>query len=315
MAILISLALPFFGLVLLGALAEKIFKIEESGLAWLNVFVFYFAVPPLVFKSIANAPFESLLNWTFIGATTISTYIIFVGMFTISLFVFRARMTAAAMQASSASYSNLIYLGIPLAIATFGKDAAVPAALIACFDNIVQFTLVPLIAGLDGTSERPRREIVLTVIRKIFLNPLILASMAGALVSAFDVKLASALDTLLTNLGNAAAPAALFAMGVTVALRPLEGVRLELPVILIAKMVIHPLLVFSMMRMIHDVDPVWAGVAILLAALPTAANVFVLANQYRSYATGVSNAILISTLISVATISTLLSLIDSQYLP
>ena len=315
MAILINLALPFFGLIFLGALAEKVFKIEESGLAWLNVFVFYFAVPPLVFKSIADAPFESLLNWTFIGATTISSYIIFVGMFTISLIIFRAHMTTAALQASAASYSNLVYLGIPLAIATFGKDAAVPAALIACFDNIIQFTLVPLIAGLDGSSERPRREIILTVTRKIFLNPLILASIFGALVSAYDVNLPSALDTLLTNLGNAAAPAALFAMGITVALRPLQGIRMEMPFILIAKMVIHPLLVWSMMRMIDGVDPTWAGVAILLAALPTAANAFVLANQYRAYVNGVSNAILISTLISVATISTLLSLIDSQYLP
>lgn len=315
MAILINLALPFFGVVILGALAAKIFKIEEDGLAWLNVFVFYFAVPPLVFKSVADAPFPSLLNWTFFGATMISSYIIFVAMFTVALIFFRASMTAAALQASAASYSNLVYLGIPLAIATFGKDAAVPATLIACFDNIVQFILVPLIAGIDNVRKRSWIETITTMSWKILLNPLILAAGLGAAASAYNAAVPSALDTLLTNLGNAAAPAALFAMGVTIAMRPLKGVRLELPFILIAKMFLHPLLVLLMMRMIGGVDPVWAGVAVLLAALPTGANVFILASQYRTYVNGVSNAILLSTLISLVTVSTLLSLIDSQKIP
>ena len=315
MSILIDLAVPFFGLIFLGALAERTFKIEESGLTWLNVFVFYFAVPPLVFKSITEAPVESLLNWGFIAATTISSYLIFVAVFAISLVVFKSRMTSAAIQASAASYSNLVYLGIPLAIATFGRDAAVPAALIACFDNLVQFTLVPLIASLEGGNGASRRETLKTVARQIGQNPLIVASIMGVVVAMSGLKLPTAIDTLVTNLGSAAAPAALFAMGITLALRPLQGFRHEMPVILIAKMVIHPLLVFMLMRMIGGIDQTWMGVAILLAALPTAANVFVLATRYRAYVDGVSNAILISTLISVVTISTLLYMIDKQYLP
>lgn len=307
--------MPFFGLIFLGALAERTFRIGENGLIWLNVFVFYFAVPPLVFKSITEAPVESLFNWGFIAATTISSYLVFVAVFAVSLMFFKSRMTSAAIQASAASYGNLVYLGIPLAIATFGRDAAVPAALIACFDNLVQFTLVPLIAGLENGNGASRRETLKTVFGQIARNPLIVASVMGVVVAVSGLRLPAAVDTLVTNLGGAAAPAALFAMGVTLALRRLQGFRHEMPVILIAKMVIHPFLVLMLMRMIGGIDPTWMGVAILLAALPTAANVFVMATRYRAYVDGVSNAILISGLISVATISTLLYMIDKQYLP
>lgn len=98
------------------------------------------------------------------------------------------------------------------------------------------------------------------------------------------------------------------------ALRPLAGFRGEIPAILLMKIVAHPLLVFFLLQFI-TADPMWLGVAIIMAALPTAANVFVLATQYRAFVEGASNVILISTVISVITVSTLMYLIDNQYLP
>ncbi len=315
MAIIFNLALPFFGIIFLGIIAEKAFKIEESGLAWLNIFVFYFAVPTLVFKSIMEAPIDQLLNWSFIAITMMSSYLVFLLVFSISLLFFRSRLTSAAIQASSASYSNLVYLGLPLAIAAFGRDAAVPAALIACFDNLIQFTLVPIIAGLEKSRKDSRRDMITGISRQIVQNPLIIAAAAGVAASAGQFPLPHAFDTMLTTLSKAAAPAALFALGVTVAMRPLEGFTREVPVILIAKMLVHPLLIWGLIHWIGGVDPMWAGVAILLASLPTAANVYILATQYRAFIDGVSNVILISTMLSVFTVSIVLYMIDRQYLP
>ncbi len=315
MASIFNLALPFFGIIFLGIIAEKAFKIEETGLAWLNIFVFYFAVPTLVFKSIMEAPIDRLLNWSFIAVTMLSSYLVFLLVFTISILVFRSRLTSAAIQASSASYSNLVYLGLPIAIAAFGSGAAVPAALIACFDNLIQFTLVPIIAGLEKSRSNSRKDTITGISRQIVQNPLIIAAVAGVAASAGQVPLPHVFDTMLTTLSKAAAPAALFVLGVTVAMRPLEGFRKEVPVILIAKMIIHPVLVWGLVSWIGGIEPMWAGVAILLASLPTAANVYILATQYRAFIDGVSNVILISTMMSVLSVSIVLYMIDRQYLP
>lgn len=314
MAIILNLAIPLFGLILLGAIGEKTFKIEERGLAWLNVFVFYFAVPPLVFKSLAEAPLEQLLNWPFIGITTLTTYLVFTAMLAVSMLLFRSRMTSAAIQASSASYGNLIYLGLPIAIGVYGQDAAVPVALVACFDNLVQFSLVPIIAGVEDTERQDLVETAKGILRKIVTNPLIVASLLGVVANVTGLPIPQPIDTLLGMLAKAAAPTALFAVGVTVAMHPMAGFRIETPVILVFKMIVHPVLVYLLLQFI-TADPVWTGVAIILAAMPTASGVFVLATSHRAFVDGSSNIILISTVISVITVSAIMFMIDNQYLP
>jgi predicted permease len=55
--------------------------------------------------------------------------------------------------------------------------------------------------------------------------------------------------------------------------------------------------------------------AVLMAALPQALNVFVIANQYQTYVERASTAILIGTLISVLTVTGLLVLMTEDRIP
>jgi predicted permease len=120
---------------------------------------------------------------------------------------------------------------------------------------------------------------------------------------------------MLVFLKNAAAPCALFTMGVTVALHRVRGVPAEIPVLLAIKLILHPLLVWAVLSATGDFPPVWTMVAILMAALPPALNVFVLANQYQTYVARASTAILVGTAVSAATVTALLWLIAEQRLP
>ncbi|MGO4842754.1 AEC family transporter, partial [Rhizobiaceae sp. 2RAB30] len=88
------------------------------------------------------------------------------------------------------------------------------------------------------------------------------------------------IERFLDYLSRAAAPCALFAMGVTLALRPLKRVPVELAPIAALKLVTHPLLCYVVLSWIGDYPPTWLFSAVLLAALPTATNVFVIAQQY-----------------------------------
>ena len=104
-------------------------------------------------------------------------------------------------------------------------------------------------------------------------------------------------------------------MGVTLALRPLKRVTVEHSYIVPFKLVLHPVLVYFAMGLIGDFDPVWIFTAVLLASLPTATNVFVLAQQYGVWVERASATILITTALSVFSVTWLLFAMKNGTLP
>ncbi len=315
MAGLLNNIVPFFGLIILGYIGGKIFRHEENSLLWLNRFIIYAALPPLIFQIIRKAPPEGLLNLPFFMGTTLSTFIIFALTAITMRLVYQASLTKMGIQGAAASYGNIGYIGLPLCLGIFGKDAAIPAILVFCFDNTLQFVLVPLFNALDNEGPVKVRELVKKIFLKVFLHPFLLATMAGILFLSGDIPMPVPLDKLLTMLERAAGPCALFALGVTVAQQPALRFKMEFSIIILAKVVIHPILTFLILSYIGGFDKTWMGVAVLMAALPTASNVFVMASDYKTYVDGTSNSILISTVISFVTISALLLLFQQDLIP
>ncbi len=311
----VSLALPFFGLILLGYVCGRRIGHPEEGLRWMNFFIVYLALPALFFRLIAEAPFEQLANWPFVLATTLSTAAIFALALAVGLIATRGRIREATIQATAGAYSNIGYMGPGLTLAALGTEAIVPTALIFVFDNILIFTLVPLLMAFGGAERAAPLAMARTIVLRIATHPFNVAIAFAILFAYWGVKLPAAVDTMLVFLKNAAAPCALFTMGVTVALHRVRGVPAEIPVLLAIKLILHPLLVWAVLSATGDFPPVWTMVAILMAALPPALNVFVLANQYQTYVARASTAILVGTAVSAATVTALLWLIAEQRLP
>ena len=312
---IIALATPFFGMILLGYVAARIFKRAESELRWMNLFLVYFALPALFFRLVAQTPFEELSRWSFVFSTSFATYAAFSLSFLVGYIVTRGRIAEATIQAVAGSYSNIGYMGPGITLAALGPVAAVPTALIFCFDNALLFTMVPLLMALSGTEQIKPGALLLDVARKVFLHPFILATLAGIVAAYFQFTFPRPIDNILTFLSNGAAPCALFVMGVTVALRPLKRVPWELPFLTLIKLVIHPAIVLVVLSIVGSFDAVWVYTAVLMAALPPALNVFVLANQYETYVQRASSAVLIGTVVSVFTLTAALYLTTKGLLP
>jgi hypothetical protein len=81
----------------------------------------------------------------------------------------------------------------------------------------------------------------------IVFNPLLIAAGLGVGAAAVQFEPPVALDRLLQFLYVSAAPCALFALGVTVALRPLEGVPTEVPLLVGIKLLVHPAIVLMLL--------------------------------------------------------------------
>jgi malonate transporter and related proteins len=223
---LFNLLAPFFGLIGLGFACGKLVERPEAGLAWMQFFIIYIALPCLFYRLIADKPLVQLLNWPFILATTLCTYCAFAVSFAAGMWHTRFDMPQSVMQGVAGAYSNIGYMGPPLVLSALGPAASAPVAIIFVFDNLLLFSVVPLLMAIAGVEKRSALAATGDVAWKVVSHPFILATFAGMVASGLKVELPAALDQMMRWLAGAAAPCALFLLGVTVALssaRPSAG--------------------------------------------------------------------------------------------
>lgn len=311
----LNLALPFFGLIFIGFACGRIKQIPDTALAWMNFFILYLALPALFYRILAQTPLDQLAQVDFIFATTLATFWAFAVSFGIGMAIRRGNISESTVAGLAGGYGNIGYMGPGLALATLGQSAAVPVALIFCFDNIILFTMVPLLMALAQPRPMSIPAIAVEVVKRVALHPLIVASAVGVLSAALHYQPPVALDRLMQFLQNAAAPCALFALGVTVALRPLKKMPWEVPSLTAVKLVLHPVLVFLLLSAFGPFDQTWVYTAVLMAALPPALNVFVFARQYDTWVEQASSAVLVGTLVSVVTLTSVMWMVKTGALP
>jgi predicted permease len=215
----------------------------------------------------------------------------------------RLSFREATLAGLSGAFGNIGYMGPGLALAVLGAKAAAPTALIFCCDAIFLFSIAPLLIALTEGEQRSMSHTLGLAVRQIVLNPLIMSACAGALAAALHIHPPVAIDNTLLFLQNAAAPTALFVLGVTVALRPFGRVPWEVPAVIAVKLLIHPMVVFGLMLLLGPFAQPWAATAVLMASLPPALNVFVIARQHDSWIEPASVAVLIGTFASVITLT------------
>ncbi len=314
---LITLLAPFFGLIALGYAFGWYGRRRrgEAGLAWMQFFLIYVSLPALFFKLIADKPLEQLTNWPFVFATTLCTYIAFVLALIAGLVFTKGDMPQSVMQGVAGSYSNIGYMGPPLVLSALGAGAAAPVALIFVFDNILLFSLVPFLMAIAGVEKKSFAATAGDVVWKVVTHPFNMATAAGVLASVTHLRLPEAADKMVTWLSQAAAPCALFLLGVTVALRPIPRMPGEVPFLVVIKLILHPLLVWVMLGMMGNFDPVWVYAAVTMAALPPALNIFVISTQYGVGVERASACVLTGTIASMATLTFFLWLIKTGRLP
>ncbi|MFG1241651.1 AEC family transporter [Xanthobacter versatilis] len=314
MSDLFGLAFPFFGLIFLGYFCGWRVRLPESGLAWLTFFVIYVALPALFYRIVAQTPIHELANPAFIlavVASTATTSLIALG---IGLYFRRGHVGEAAIAVTIGAYANVGYMGPGLTLAALGQAAATPAALIFACDSLLFFTIVPLLMSMRGRGESLLHTLGL-IAKRVLTHPFNIATMLGVLAAALEFREPEPLSRMLDFLRNAAAPCALFALGVTVALRPLKRVPVELGPLLVLKLLLHPMIALVSLSLFGPFSQVWTETLLLMAALPPALNVFVLARQYHVFMEEASAAVLLGTLFSVVTVTGMLYLLRGHLIP
>ncbi|MBZ6075096.1 AEC family transporter [Microvirga puerhi] len=305
---LMNLLAPFFGLIGLGFFCGRIVKQPEAGLAWMQFFLIYIALPCLFFRLIADKSLDQLTNWTFVAATTTSTFCAFLLSFSAG-WRHTKDVAQSVMQGVAGSYSNIGYMGPPLVLAAIGPAASAPVVLIFVFDNLLLFSLVPLLMSVAGLDKLSLGATIRRILWRVVTHPFNVATALGVAASYLHLELPSALNLMVTWLSGAAAPCALFILGVTVALRPLWRIPGEVPALVIIKLILHPFLVWVLLSALGDFGPAWTYAAATMAALPPALNIFVISTQYNVGVERASACVLVGTVASMFSLTALLYVI------
>jgi malonate transporter and related proteins len=309
MSAIVNVVLPVFAIILIGYLAGRYRLLGAASSEALNLFVYWIALPVLLFHSLARVRPEQIFNGPFLLAYLGGQAVILIGGALVAFVLFRRPIEEASLFAMSGAFGNTGYMGIPLAMAAFGDAAGLPAAIATVFGTALIIAAATICIELGLTVHgRPYRHVLADVGTALVRNPLIIASLMGIVWSLLDVPLWAPLDRLCGILGAAAGPCALVAIGLFLVGKPIGSGAAETAAMVTLKLVVHPLLTGWLALFVFDVDPLWATVAILMAALPTGANAFVLAQRYGVYVERVSTATLISTVLAVLTLSLLFAM-------
>lgn len=305
----LGLTLPFFALIGCGYIAARTRFLSEDGVRGLTTFVFYFALPCMIFQAMAPHPIVDIINWNYMGAFAVAGLSVFALTALSARLLFNGSLSVCTLQGMAGCVGNVGFLGLPLIVALLGPDAALPVILAFIVDLVVLVPLSIVLLELNRHRHGTIRDIILKTGRGIVFNPLVLSIAVSLAWSATGWTLPGPIDAFTGLLGKAATPTALFALGATLAGRQLSDAMAEALHMSAAKLFVHPALVWVSMTMLFDIPAPWVTVAVLTAAVPLAGNVYLIANSYNLYVLRVSTAVLVSTVIAVLSFSGLMALL------
>ncbi|MDM0117086.1 AEC family transporter [Variovorax sp. J22R133] len=281
---------PFFALIAAGYAAARVRILPLEAIPGLNAFVLYFALPCMLYRFGASTPIGQLLDGSVAlvwGLCALSL----VGL--VVAFTRNARIgwNDASFGALVAAFPNTGFMGVPLLTAILGAQSAGPVIITIAFDMVVTSSVCIALSRLDSAGSGGVAQAVRRALTGMLLNPLPWSILLGALASATQYKLPGPIDRTIAMLADAASPAALFTIGAVLArsamlaheARGRARVGDVLPVVLV-KLLAHPVLVLGVALSARALGlplglPACVAL-VLVAALPSASNVSMLAERF-----------------------------------
>ncbi len=304
----VEIILPIFGLLIVGYVTASVGWFDQVAIRGLTRFVFDFAVPMLLLRTISTATLPDVIPWDYLASYYLGTFIILLSGLGITRLLWQRTFSQQVINAFSSSFSNTILLGIPIILLTFGDRAVLPLFIIIGTHGIIMVPLFTIMLEMGKSGRAPIKTVIVRTSYGLFTNPLIIGLLAGIACNLFEITLWKPLDEMAKLLANSVTPCALFALGATLASFRKNIPWQEVPMIVILKTILHPVVVWGLATLVFRVkEVIWIQVLVLLAAQPTGVNPFLFASRYNVGQLVSSGAAFISTIFSIFTLSALLA--------
>lgn len=301
---IVNIVLPVFAIMASGYAAGRLGLLGPASSQALNGFVFWCALPALFFGSMAQVRTAEIFNIPYLIAYGGSALATFAFALAIAAFAFPNRFGGLTMHALSAIFSNTGYMGIPLLQIAFGDAGTLPGVIATVLNGAVIIGIGIVLLEADRPGIRWQR-IAGDALLGLMKSPLIVSAAAGLAWSTTGLGLAEPVVAFTSLLGAAAGPCALFAMGLFMVGKSFTAGLGEVTWVTLLKLLVMPAVAYWLAFDLMDMPRVWALSAVIMAALPTGALMFILAQEYEVYVQRSVAVILISTVASVVTLSLL----------
>jgi malonate transporter and related proteins len=291
--------------IAVGFLLAHVKLLDVSSQRMLIRLAFFVASPALMISVLSRTDVSQLFSANLV-ASVASVVVAAGGYLLLARLVWRRTPSETVIGTFSSAYVNAGNLGLPIAAYVLG-DASLVAPMLLTQLLILQ----PLgLLVLDITTARAadsvsRRRQVLRIGSRVVRNPLTIGSLLGLLLSVLAVPLPLLVAEPLNLIAGMAVPAMLLAFGVSLRLGPLPGSGeppIQIATIVALKLVVQPLAAYLIARYALDLSETAVFAVTVIAALPTAQNVFTHAVRYNTGVILARDAIFCSTILSVPVI-------------
>lgn len=316
MLAVLFITFPFFALVLCGYLATRARLLPLPSIGGLNAFVLFFALPCLLYRFGASTPIAQLLDPAAAGVYLLCA-LLMVGGTVLATRGPRLGWNDAAFGALVAAFPNTGFMGVPLLVALLGAAAAGPVILTIAVDMVITTSLCVALSRLDSAGTHGVAVALRNAFKGMATNPMPWSIALGALASALQFTLPGPIDKTVVMLADAASPVALFTIGAVLARSQMDQHERVQPrdyvPIALAKLLLHPLLVWLVgqgaVALGAPLSPWTLTVLVLLAALPSASNVSLLAERFGAHNGRIAHIILVSTALAFVSFSAAVALL------
>ena len=308
---------PFFALVVCGFLAARRRLLPLDAIGGLNGFVLFFALPCMLYRFGSTTPIAELLDAAVFGVYLLCAMVM-VAFALVMTLNDRIRWNDASMGALVAAFPNTGFMGVPLLATLLGPRSAGPVIVMIVVDMVITSSLCIALSRLDGAGggAKGALDAVRKALKGIAANPMPWAIVLGGVASAVDFTLPGPIQKTAWLLADAASPVALFTIGAVLARAQMtvdhpSPLSDYVPVALM-KLLLHPVLVAvvgaSAIQMGVPLDRFSLTCMVLVAALPSASNVSLLAERFGADNGRIARIILVSTAAAFFTFSAAVAL-------
>jgi malonate transporter and related proteins len=295
----LAIVLPIFIVIGLGFAASATGLLPDGAADGLSDYVFVIAIPILLFRTLAAAPLPEAQPWFYWAAYFTGLAIVWAVMAGVARRLFGIVGPETTVMGFSASQGNTVFIGIPLVLRAFGDAGVAPMLLLIAIHLPLMMTVATvLIEGSDAGPGKWRR-----MAGKLATHPILIGIAAGVVYRLSGLPIPEMAGNTLKLIADSAPTTALFALGMTLRRYGLPAEWGPLATVAGLKLVVHPAIVYVLALHVLPVPPVWAAVAVVIAACPSGVNGFLLAKRYQVGVANASAAIAATTVLGVVTIT------------
>ncbi|MBD7957910.1 AEC family transporter [Microbacterium sp. Sa4CUA7] len=262
--------------ILIGYIIGRIDLLGPHGRHVLNRLTFFVLSPFLLFVVLAQADVQTLFS-ALLPVSAIAAVAVIALQAVFSRFVWHRSAGETTIAALSAGQVNSNNMGIPLSLYLLGS-AAFPAPVILL--QLLIFTPISM-AILDAATSGQRS--ARRILRRTATNPIVIGSVLGVAVSLSGWDLPSLLLDPAQSVANACVPVLLISYGMSLHGQRVLGTAGRRRDIILAtglKLLVMPVIAWATAALVFHLSPAEILIVTVLAALPTAQNIFTYSQHY-----------------------------------